>query len=374
MLKVAIVGCGRIADSHAEQIRRIAGCEIVGACDKEELMAKQLCERFHVKRYFSDVTTLLRQVHPDVVHITTPPQSHLEVGTECLEGGCHVLVEKPFTLNAAQAQKLIALAEKKGARLTVGHDAQFSDVAMRMRTLVRSGYLGGPPVHMESFWCYDFGDLTYAKTLLADRQHWARMLPGGLLHNVISHGIARIAEFLRSDTPRIISHGFVSQFLQDLGEKELVDELRVLISEDDGLTGYFTFSSQMRPSLHQFWIYGPKNGLFIDEDQRIMIKLPGNRLKSYAEHFIPPLKFAGQYVANWVENARRFLAMDFHMDAGKKRLIEGFYRSIVQGTPVPIPYREILLTSRIMDTIFEQIRENKNGGSWGIGDRAVVAG
>ena len=51
MLKVAIVGCGKIADAHASQIHRIKGCEIVGVCDKEPLMARQLYERFPVKRF-----------------------------------------------------------------------------------------------------------------------------------------------------------------------------------------------------------------------------------------------------------------------------------------------------------------------------------
>src|SRR3989304_5674750 len=99
MLKVAIGGCGKIADSHASQIQRIAGCEIVGVCDKEELMAKQLYDRFRVKRYFSDLTELLNEVHPDVVHITTPPQNHFEIGRQCLEQGCHIFVEKPLTLH-----------------------------------------------------------------------------------------------------------------------------------------------------------------------------------------------------------------------------------------------------------------------------------
>ena len=43
------------------------------------------------------------------------------------------------------------------------------------------------------------------------------------------------------------------------------------------------------------------------------------------------------------------------MDSGMKYLIESFYRSICQGTPVPIPYREILLTAKIMDAIFDQV-------------------
>jgi predicted dehydrogenase len=355
MLKVAIVGCGKIADSHASQIRRIAGCEIVGVCDKEELMAKQLYDRFPVKRYFSNLTELLNEVRPDVIHITTPPQTHFEISRQCLEAGCHILVEKPFTLNTTEAEKLIALANQTGRKLTVGHDAQFSDVARRMRKLVRDGYLGGAPVHLESSWCYDLGDAVYAKALLGDKQHWARTLPGGLLHNIINHGIAKIAEFLISETPHVIAYGFVSPFLKGLGEDKIVDELRVIISEEQGTTAYFTFSSQMRPSLHQFHIYGTKNGLMIDEDQRILIKLRGETFKSYAEHFIPPLSIAKQYLANFVHSARLFLAMDFHMDSGKKYLIEAFYQSIIDDTPVPIPYREIVLTSKIMDTIFDQI-------------------
>ena len=53
MLKVGIVGCGKIADSHASQIKRIAGCEIVGVCDREPLMAQQLYERFPIRRMLS---------------------------------------------------------------------------------------------------------------------------------------------------------------------------------------------------------------------------------------------------------------------------------------------------------------------------------
>jgi len=355
MLRVAIIGCGKIADSHVLQILRISGCEIVGVCDKEELMAKQLYDRFPIRRYFSDVTKLLEETSPDVVHITTPPQYHFEIGSECLQNGCHIFVEKPFTINTKQAQKLIILANKLGRKLTVGHDAQFSHVTRRLRELIRKGYLGGHPVHMESLWCYDFGDATYAKTLLVDKEHWARKLPGGLLHNIINHGISKIAEFLRSDSPQVIAHAFVSSFLKELGEYEIVDELRVIIHEELGTTAYFTFSSQMRPSLHQFRIYGPNNGLLVDEDQRILVKLRGERRKSYAEHFIPPLTDSVQYLGNALRNMRLFLKNDFHMDAGKKYLIQSFYDSITKNKPLPIPYREILLTSKIMDTIFDQI-------------------
>ena len=349
------MGCGKIADAHASQIQRIKGCEIVGVCDKEPLMARQLYERFPVRRYFSDLTDLLSAARPDVIHITTPPDVHFDIAKSCLEHGCHVYVEKPFTLDEEEARRLIACANDQGLKLTVGHDDQFSHVARRMRALIESGYLGGVPVHIESHYCYDLGDRSYTRALLGDKKHWVRRLPGRLLHNVISHGIARIAELLTSDSPRVIAYGFVSPLLKRMDEGQIVDELRVIISEEERTTAYFTFSSQMRPSIHQFRVFGPKNGLVLDQDHETLIKLRGGRFKSYLEQFIPPVIFAEQHLGNVVRNVGTFLARDFHVKSGMKYLIEAFYRSIIQGTPVPIPYREILLTAKIMDAIFDQL-------------------
>jgi predicted dehydrogenase len=357
MLKVAIVGCGKIADAHATQILRIGGCEIVGVCDREPLMARQLYERFPVRHYFSDVAELVTHARPDVIHITTPPESHFDIARFCLEHDCHVYVEKPFTLDVHQAQQLVDLAVERGLKLTAGHNCQFTHAARRLRALVKEGYLGGQPVHMESYYGYNLGDAAYARALLGDKQHWVRRLPGKLLQNIISHGIATIAEFLTGHDIRVIAHGFTSPLLEGIGENEIVDELRVIISDSERTTAYFTFSSQMRPSLHEFRIYGPKNGLVLDQDHEIVLRLRGAKFKSYADYFIPPVLFAEQHLRGMLRNARLFLARDFHMDAGMKVLIESFYHSIREDAPVPIPYREILLTSRIMDTIFDQLRD-----------------
>jgi predicted dehydrogenase len=357
MLKVAIIGCGKIADDHLEQLQRVSNCEVVAACDREPLMARQACERFGIQHAFSDVAQMLKTCRPDIAHITTPPQSHYALAKQCLESGAHTYIEKPFTVNAGEAEELLGCATTHGLKVTVGHDLQFSHVARRMRQLVNSGYLGGRPVHIESYYCYDLSSPTYARALLANSQHWVRTLPGKLLHNVISHGIARIAEFLSTDAPRVVAHGFVSPLLRSLGEEEIIDELRVLISEEGGPTAYFTFSSQMHPGLNGFRVFGPKNGLMLDQDQETLIKLRGKRLKSYAEKFVPPLITAKQFVANAFGNMRLFLRRDFQMKAGMKCLMETFYESIRTGGAPPIPYRQILLTSRIMDDIFNQLEQ-----------------
>jgi predicted dehydrogenase len=358
MLKIAIVGCGKIADDHVAQIQRIKGCEIVGVCDREPLMAQQLYKRFPIKQHYSQLDRMLSDAKPDVVHITTPPQSHFSLAKTCLEAGCHVYVEKPFTVYERETRELLALATAKGLKMTAGHDDQFRHATRRMRELIQSGYIGPEVVHMESHFCYELGPGAYAGALLSDKNYWVRKLPGGLLHNVISHGIARIAEYISSENPTVIAHGFISPLLKGMGETELIDELRVIVSEEKGATAYFTFSSQMRPALHSFRIYGTKNGLMIDQDQETLTKLRGQRAVSYVEKFVPPMTMARQYMGNSFGNVKRFLRRDFHMKSGMKYLMESFYKSIVDREPLPIPYREIILTAHIMENIFGQLRES----------------
>src|SRR5439155_19057531 len=100
-------GCGKIADEHAHSLARVKNCTLVGLCDNEILMAKQMQERFNQVPCFDDVNELLRRTQPTVVHITTPPQSHFELASKCLEAGCHVYVEKPFVLDTEEARELI---------------------------------------------------------------------------------------------------------------------------------------------------------------------------------------------------------------------------------------------------------------------------
>src|SRR6516162_8558123 len=106
MLRVAIVGCGKIADQHVQAMRRVPECQIVSLCDREMLMARQLGKRFGISECFSDLAKMLKATAPDVVHITTPPQGHFGVAQQCLESGSHVYLEKPFTVTSQEADSL----------------------------------------------------------------------------------------------------------------------------------------------------------------------------------------------------------------------------------------------------------------------------
>ena len=375
-MNIAIIGCGKIADEHATAIGFMPDCKICAVCDQEELMAAQLAERLGIQAWFTDARELLSKARPDVVHITTPPQSHFSLAKLCIEAGSHVFIEKPFTVTGDEAAELLDSANRCKVKVTAGHNHQFSPVAVRMRELINRGFLGGDPVHLESTFCYDLGD-GYARALLGDAKHWVRTLPGQLLHNVISHGICKIAEFLHADDPVVKVLGFQSKTLKAAGSSDIVDELRVMITGDHDVSAYFTFSTQTKPARHEFKIYGPKNYIIADHThQTLTHSLPKN-FKIHLNLLMPPLLFARQFWRGGCRNASDFLHHRLHMDEGRRTLLKRFYTSISEGTSPPIAYREILLTARIMDSIFAQLPSagrGKNSNAAGVGGLPLDTG
>src|ERR1035441_3928769 len=107
-LKIAIVGCGKIADAHVEEIRKISSVQLVAVCDLDPIMSEQLAVRYSVPHRYDDVAQMLDTERPDVLHITTPPQSHLSLTRQAVAAGCHVFLEKPVALVHADVEALIA--------------------------------------------------------------------------------------------------------------------------------------------------------------------------------------------------------------------------------------------------------------------------
>ena len=143
-----------------------------------------------------------------------------------------------------------------------------------------------------------------------------------------------------------------------MGETEIIDELRVIISR-----------RTVRLPISHFLLkcVQGSTGSACTDPRTVSCSIRIRRhSSSFAEHdtratrrnSCRQLSFAGQYLRNVTSNLQTFLGKDFHMKSGMKFLIESFYRSIVDGTPEPIPYREILLTARIMEAIFKSLSES----------------
>jgi predicted dehydrogenase len=186
-----------------------------------------------------------------------------------------------------------------------------------------------------------------------------RQLPGQLLHNIISHGIAKLAEFLSDDLAEVVASAHQSPRLRGMGGQEVLDELRVMIRDGSGTTAFFCFSTQVRPGLNELRICGPANSITVDHVSGSLIRHVNRSCKSYMTYFAPPLHNGREHLRNARANLMNFLRRRLYQDYGMRELIERFYKSVRVGDSPPIPYREILLTARIMDEVFAQVYPGK---------------
>jgi hypothetical protein len=192
-----------------------------------------------------------------------------------------------------------------------------------------------------------------------------RQLPGQLLHNLISHGLAKLVEFLDDELVEIVARADQSPRLRRLGGEEILDELRVLIRDKSGMTAFFCFSTQIKPALNELRIFGRANSIVVDHVSGSLIRRKSGSYKSYLTYLVPPLQNACEHLGNAGTNIINFLRRRLYQDFGMKELIERFYNSIRSRSAPPVPYREIILTARIMDEIFAQIypaRKTEGGG------------
>jgi predicted dehydrogenase len=361
ILRVAIVGCGKIADGHVDEIRKMPEqAETVAVCDREGLMAEQLAARFAIAAHYDNFAQMLERERPDVVHVTTPPQSHAALTLQALAAGCHVYVEKPFALDSAQAAQMLASAESHGRKLTVGYSSLFDPPVLRLRELVAAGVLG-EPLHVESFYGYNL-DGPFGKALLADSSHWVHGLPGKLFHNIIDHMLNKIVEFVPDDAPQVTA---IARALRPerAGDEHdaMMDELRVLV-RGRRVTGYGTFSSHIRPAAQFVRVYGTRNIAHVDLLARTVTLEASPKLPSAIGRLVPPFEQASALVGQGLSNIGRFLRSDFQYFAGMRRLMSLFFDSIIDDGPVPIAYRDILRIANMMDEIFRQVRGQSPAG------------
>lgn len=350
-LKVVIVGCGKIADAHAEEISKMPFARLVAACDVEELMAEQLAIRYAIPAYFSDLDEMLEATQPDVVHIATPPQFHVSLGQRAMEAGCHVFIEKPLALHYRDAVHLIDYAERCGRKLTVGWLANFDPAALTMQKMLQAGVIG-EPVHLDSFYGYDFSG-PFGPAFLRDTGHWLHGLPGKLFHNTIDHLLNKFPQFMPDDPPEVTA--WAHQF-HDLGVPGVYDELRVMI-RCGRVTANAVFSGSAKPLAHRLTVYGTRSIVEVDHVARTAVTLQAPTMPSAIGRLLPAFSQARSYWRAGLANAKAFWRSEFHYFAGMNQLISSFYRSILDNTPPPIPYHQLLWVYSVIDDVFSQIGE-----------------
>lgn len=115
---VAVIGCGAIAQSHLAFLHRNPLVDLVAIVDVSPTVTEHLAAMLGPGvRWYSDHGRMLAEVTPDVVHVLTPPASHVAISADALRGGAHVLCEKPIAANAADVADLLVIAAASDRRI-----------------------------------------------------------------------------------------------------------------------------------------------------------------------------------------------------------------------------------------------------------------
>jgi predicted dehydrogenase len=190
-VRIAIIGCGKVAQIHAAALHGIPEAELVAVCDTSRQRAELFASR-HGGKPFTDFATLLRDVRPEVVLIATPHPLHAEPTVLAAAAGAHVLVEKPLAASLADCDAMIAAAGCAGVQLGVISQRRFYEPVLRMKAAIDEGKIGRPALGV--FIMYSWRDPAYYRS---DpwRGQWATE-GGGVLVNQSPHQLDLLQWFM----------------------------------------------------------------------------------------------------------------------------------------------------------------------------------
>ncbi|MDQ6609320.1 MAG: Gfo/Idh/MocA family oxidoreductase [Bacteroidota bacterium] len=140
MKKFAIIGCGRIAEKHAENIARIG--KLVAVADLRHERAKALAGQYKANAYYSIEDVLTSEKDLDIVVICTPNGFHAEHIIKTLQAGKHVICESPMCLTKAAAWQIIETEKFCRRTLYVVKPARYTPVLQQLKNIVSNNDLG----------------------------------------------------------------------------------------------------------------------------------------------------------------------------------------------------------------------------------------
>src|SRR5262249_55466464 len=119
-LRVLVVGCGNMGASHARAYHRMPEFEIAGLVSRGPASRSKLGQELGGPPLFGDYDEALAATSPDVVSISTYPETHAAYALAALQAGCHVFCEKPLAVTTGEAHQVVETARASRRKLVVG--------------------------------------------------------------------------------------------------------------------------------------------------------------------------------------------------------------------------------------------------------------
>jgi len=350
-VNVGIVGCGVISNVHIDILQKIPNVRLIAVSDPSQEAREKFAEKYHIKKRYDSLKSMLDAEDIDVVHILTPAQFHAAPAIEAMNHGCHVLVEKPMALNAAEAAKMVSVAKRKKVKLCVGHNHLFDSVMIAARKVIASGSLGDI-TYVESWYGVSLSSDRGNRVLAYDaRNGWFYQTPGELYQNYISHPVSLLTDVMGevSAAKSVTTYHRVVPFMNS-------DELRVLV-KNPSMSGMLAISLAVSPRYQFVKVYGTRGTLHVDIlNQYYFVDSPSGALPKTIARNLSNFQRGLKLVSVGVGNLVRLVLGKFSLFDGTERMIRLFYRSILMDEPLPVSAEEGLQSMQLMDEIWRQIK------------------
>jgi predicted dehydrogenase/nucleoside-diphosphate-sugar epimerase len=345
VLRVGIVGCGRVAQYHIEFISETKNARVVGLADHDEGSAQRLAEPYGIRNVYSSLEELLESMTLDVVHILTPPAFHYVQAVAAIDRGLHVFIEKPCTLSARDAVDLYRRAEAKGVLVCPDFIQLFHPAYQYALSIIESGKLGGV-VHIESHLSLDL-DIPELREALG--LHWSYKLPGGVLHNYLTHPLYLTLYWLgqpRNITVSAQSHGALPQ--------GLTDHLNIML-EGERCTADVVLSVAIQPESYYVRIFCEHGSVLVDFNTSTVLVTRKSGLPRSLSRATANFNQAYQLSSWSIRNIIDFLRHKLVPYQGLQSLIPRFYSSVRDGSKLPISRELAIAVTEVEETVFGQV-------------------
>lgn len=337
-MKAALIGAGQIARQHLGCLSDLPGVEVAAVCDLSPATAESAAERYGIRSWFTDHRAMLREVRPDVVHVTTPPASHFRLAMDSLDAGAHVVVEKPATTTFDELETLVRRAGEKGLALVEDHNYVFNRAPQQILRRIEAGELGAV-THVEVLICLGifgpggFADPNVPNPILS--------VPGGAIADFLPH-LASLAHLFVGAHRR--AHAVWTKRRDSILP---YDEFRAVVEAERG-TATLGFSANSQPDAFWLRVYGEKGqaaaNLF---ETRITFA----RLRAGPRPLMPLLNGLEEgravrraAIATFLRKFRRGPGTY----EGLWELLGRTYRALGDGTALPVPADHVLQVNRLV--------------------------
>src|SRR5690554_2001502 len=347
MIKVALIGAGKMGVSHLSILGAHPDVQVVGVCDTSKIVLGVL-QKYSKSPCYTDYIKMVEEVKPDAVFVAVPTKFHFSFIKELLKRNIHVFAEKPFCLTVQQGEELVDLAAANNRINQVGYHNKFIGTFQEVKRLINSGVLGR---------IHHFTGEAYGPVVIKKQQETWRSNPlegGGCLLDYASHVIDLINDLL---APVTAAKGTIIKSVFSSDVDDAVYSLLELSNDISGLLSVNWSDETYRKMSTSITIIGTKGKIISD----------ANELKVFLKDKDCPEGYSTGWNVKYITDLTQPVAFNLRGEEYSAQ-VDYFIKAVKGEVPNNInTFQSALLTDKAISLIKNNSKQTTNGKNlvWG---------